>query len=186
MSRINVLPWRIQLKKTLNRRFFTLLTLLVLLSFLGVIVTESVLLARIRTQKSQLASIEQAIQQANVQIIAMGDLKAQETCLAHRKKIVGQLQKDRLSIVEWLNQLSATIPNGVHLTRLRRQSITQGAGRYAILIEGIGVSNSSISIFLKKLSDLPSIVEAKLKTIQAQHKITFDLQFSIECLEGVK
>ncbi|MDY7218587.1 PilN domain-containing protein [Denitrificimonas sp. JX-1] len=141
MPGINLLPWREQQRAERQRRFFTVLILVLILATVVVFLLEYCLHVRVQQQLARNALIRDEISGLNVQVAQVRELQARREQLLDRLTRLHKLQSDRASIVRLLEQLARTVPEGMGLTALKVQG-------ERLLISGKARSNALVSRFM--------------------------------------
>jgi len=119
MARINLLPWREELRRERQRKF--MMSLLVT-AVLGVILT--FLVGTVYDQKTGHQNLRNNLLQAEIhklelRITKINELERTRASLLTRKQIIEQLQASRSMTVELLDQLAKSIPIGVTLLTVK-------------------------------------------------------------------
>lgn len=189
---LNLLPWREALQKTRNTQFFVCLAGAALLGGIGLIIGDGWMQYRMGIQQAKVDVLHQAIRDLEPQLLEIQGLESSKAQLIERRDIITALQKERPMIIQLLAFFPESLPNSVYLTRLQRrlektESNNHYPKQYRILVEGVGMTNSSISLFLQKLQAMPGVSQAKLNEITVHNKASRDLRFTLEfmqCLSG--
>lgn len=165
MARINLLPWREQLREERKQRFLVAIggTFVIAggLVFLG----GQYLDGAIEQQNARNGFIKKEIAVLDTRIKEISELKERRQQLLERMKIIQDLQGNRPVIGRVFDQLVRTLPDGVHFTELRRTEKT-------IAIVGAAESNNRVSGLMRNLdaSDwlaAPTLTEVKAITAGA-------------------
>ncbi|MDH0893654.1 MULTISPECIES: PilN domain-containing protein [unclassified Pseudomonas] len=165
MARINLLPWREQLREERKQRFLVVMlgTLIIAggLIFLG----GQYLDRAIAHQNARNEFIKKEIAVLDARIKEISELKERRQLLLERMKIIQDLQGNRPVIGRIFDQLVRTLPDGVYFTELKR------TGK-SILIVGAAESNNRVSNLMRNLdaSDwlaAPNLTEVKATTAGA-------------------
>lgn len=165
MARINLLPWREQLREERKQRFLVALggtlAIAAALVFLGGQyfggATEQQL-ARNEFIKKEIAVLDERIK-------AIKELKERRAQLLERMKIIQDLQGNRPVIGHVFDQLVRTLPDGVYFTELKRTD-------KSLAIVGAAESNNRVSSLMRNLDAsewlvAPSLTEVKAVTAGA-------------------
>lgn len=120
MSRINLLPWREELKNIRNRLFFTIAGAAV---FMGIVVVYMVHLAisyRIGVENANIDYLNKELLAIKKQISQIQGLQESKENLLSRMRIIQALQEDRSSIVKLLDIVPRVVPESIYLLSLTR------------------------------------------------------------------
>lgn len=160
MARINLLPWREELRQERQRQFAmsALLT-----AITGVVIVFLVSLAfdrAINQQNARNQTIQSEINRLQVQIRRIAELEETRARLLSRKQIIEELQASRSLTVEMLDQLAKTIPMGVTLNSIAQQGMN-------LRLSGTSQSNARVSAYLQSLADNELFVDPDLGFVRA-------------------
>ncbi len=163
MARINLLPWRENLRRQRRREFG--------LMMLGGFVISLLLVAwwhfynegLMDHQKRRNAFLERQIAEVDEQIKEIKSLERTRNQLIARMNIIQDLQTSRPQVVHLFDELVETLPEGVHLSK-----VTQlGTG---VTIEGRAQSNARVSAYMRNVSSSPWLGDPQLKIIENKDK----------------
>src|SRR5690606_1968527 len=166
MARINLLPWREQLREERKQRFLVALggTLVIAggLVFLG----GQYLDGAIEQQGARNEFIKKEIAVLDARIKEISELKERRQQLLERMKIIQDLQGNRPIIGRIFDQLVRTLPDGVYFTELKRTG-------QSIAIVGSAESNNRVSSLMRNLDasewlTAPNLTEVKAVTAGAR------------------
>lgn len=165
MARINLLPWRGQLREERRKQFLVILGGIFVLSCGAVFLGDQYLSGEIARQEARNAFIQQNIAQLDVRIKEISELKTRRQQLLARMKIIQDLQGNRPVIGHVFDQLVRTLPDGVYFRELKMQGDT-------LSISGEAESNNRVSNLMRNLdaSDWfasPTLIEVKATTAGA-------------------
>jgi type IV pilus assembly protein PilN len=165
MARINLLPWREQLREERRKQFLVILGGIFVLSCGAVFLGDQYLSGEIARQEARNAFIQQNIAQLDVRIKEISELKTRRQQLLARMKIIQDLQGNRPVIGHVFDQLVRTLPDGVYFRELKMQGDT-------LSISGEAESNNRVSNLMRNLdaSDWftsPTLIEVKATTAGA-------------------
>lgn len=165
MARINLLPWREQLREERRKQFLVILGGIFVLSRGAVFLGDQYLSGEIARQEARNAFIQQNIAQLDVRIKEISELKTRRQQLLARMKIIQDLQGNRPVIGHVFDQLVRTLPDGVYFRELKMQGDT-------LSISGEAESNNRVSNLMRNLdaSDWfasPTLIEVKATTAGA-------------------
>lgn len=165
MARINLLPWREQLREERKKRFLTIMVGVVIASVGTLFMVDRYLSSAIDHQAARNAFLQQQIVQLDGRIKEISELKSRRKQLLERMKIIQDLQGNRPIIGRVFDQLARTLPDGVYFSEVKM------AGNL-ISISGAAESNNRVSDLMRNLDasdwlDAPSLTEVKATTAGA-------------------
>lgn len=173
MARINLLPWREQLREQRKQQFVATLIGMVMLGAALIFIGDQVFSSLINEQLSRNSFIERENQALDARIKEIQELRKKRQELIERTKVIQDLQGNRPITSHVFDQLARTIPEGVYFTAVRL------TGKH-ISIEGAAESNNLISSLMRRqdASDwlaLPSLAEVKALELDGQEASQFKL-----------
>jgi type IV pilus assembly protein PilN len=160
MTKINLLPWREELRKERMNRF---IAMAVMVAFLGAAVVAAVHVynaAMISNQVSRNQTLEKEIAQLNRQIKEIEALETTRANLESRMEVIQRLQAGRPGIVFLFDEFVRTVPDGLYLELL------QQAGE-VFTIKGYAQSNARVSEYMLNLNGSDWMTNSKLEMISA-------------------
>lgn len=165
MARINLLPWREELREERKKRFLTALLGVLLLSAGTVFLVDRFYHNAITHQNERNAFLQTEIAQLDIRIKEISDLKARRKQLLERMKIIQDLQGNRPIIGRVFDQLVRTLPDGVYFSDVKMTD-------KVIAISGMSESNNRVSDLMRNLDasdwlEAPSLTEVKATTAGA-------------------
>jgi len=165
MARINLLPWREQLREERKQRF-----LVAMVAFIGlgaglVFLAAQYLNTQIENQMARNEFVRKEIAVLDARIKEISELKTKKEQLLERMKIIQDLQGNRPVIGRVFDQLVRTLPDGVYFSSVKM------AGK-AITIAGAAESNNRVSNLMRNLDasewlEAPNLSEVKAVTAGA-------------------
>ncbi|WP_369602906.1 PilN domain-containing protein [Hahella sp. SMD15-11] len=160
MAKINLRPWREELRAEKQKQFLTaLLGVAIIAVGLGFLWHQQVL-RQIEYQEQRNNFIRSEMAQLEKQIREIQDLKKKRKELIERMRVIQDLQGKRPVIVRIFDELVRTLPDGVYYTSLVREGDT-------LRISGLGESNSRISSLMRNLDRSPWFTEPNLTSVKA-------------------
>ncbi|GFM80820.1 pilus assembly protein PilN [Pseudomonas cichorii] len=165
MARINLLPWREELREERKKRFLTALVGVLVFSVGTLFLIDRYVSNSITYQESRNAFIQKEIAQLDIRIKEISDLKARRKQLLERMKIIQDLQGNRPIIGRMFDQLARTLPDGVYFSDVKMTD-------KLISISGAAESNNRVSDLMRNLDasdwlESPSLTEVKATTAGA-------------------
>lgn len=159
MARINLLPWREELREERKRQFLAVLAGTLVAALLMVLLADRYLDAAIERQNARNDFIRKEIAVLDVQIKEIMALRERRQQLLERMKIIQDLQGNRPIIARVFEQLVRTLPEGVYFTELKMTDRN-------IAIVGGAESNNRVSNLMRNLDasdwlEFPNLNEVK-------------------------
>lgn len=160
MPRINLLPWREELRQKRKKDF---IVAVVVAAALGGALTWAsgwVMEQRISNQRARNTTLQNEIKQLDEQIAEISGLQNQKERLLARMRIIEELQQSRPLIVHLFDEIVDAIPEGTHLT---------GVAQTSQRVELTGVANSTtrVATLMRNIEDSPWLDAPELGSIQA-------------------
>jgi type IV pilus assembly protein PilN len=159
MIRINLLPYREEIRQNRRRQFYSLLALVVILGLGLVGLVYMVMDMRIQNQESRNKQLTTGIASLNEQIKEVDKIKAEVQSLLNRKSAIEALQGDRGEAVHLLSEMVERTPGGIYLG-----SLTQTGPKVAIT--GYTQSSSRVANFMRNINDSTWMEAATLKVVK--------------------
>lgn len=163
MTRINLLPWREELRQEKQKQFMTLLVLSMILSAAIVGLIHFQMNAKIDYQESRNSYLSKEISKLDNEIAEIKELQKVRKSLVERMDIIQDLQASRPSIVHLFTELVTTVPNGVFLKTLEQNKDT-------LKLTGEAESNARVSSYMRNLNDSEWLKEPNLEIIEIEDK----------------
>ena len=159
MARINLLPWREQLREERKQRFLVTLVGVLIVAGGMVFLADQYLNAAITQQNARNDFIRNEISALDSRIKEISELKTRRQQLVERMKIIQDLQGNRPIAARVFDQLVRTLPDGVYFNDVKM------AGK-SISIEGAAESNNLVSSLMRNQDSsdwltVPNLTEVK-------------------------
>ena len=174
MTRINLLPWRVELRKERAQRFGAITGVCLLIAGLVFLGVHLYVERTIDYHKARNTFLEEEIKKAEEKIKEIEKIDEEMNKLIQRMEVISQLQSSRPEIVHIFEQLVTTLPEGVYYT-----SFTQKDRQIAL--EGIAQSGARVSRLMRNMDDSewfhqPTLVQTKRVTKNGQELHEFSLK----------
>ncbi|RML57312.1 Type IV pilus assembly protein PilN [Pseudomonas syringae pv. pisi] len=165
MARINLLPWREELREERKKRFLTALVGVLVVSVGILFLIDRYVSNGIEHQMARNAFLQTQIAQLDIRIKEISDLKARRKQLLERMKIIQDLQGNRPITGRVFDQLARTLPDGGYYSQVKMTD-------KLIAISGAAESNNRVSDLMRNLEasdwlEAPSLTEVKATTAGA-------------------
>ena len=144
MPRINLLPWREELRQKRKKDFLTALVAAIFVAAALSYATKLGVQAQIRGQNARNTVLQQEIAELDKQIEEILGLENQKERLLARMAIIDQLQRARPEVVHLFDELVETLPEGVYFTEVR-----QAGNR--IELHGDAQSSTRVSALMRNI-----------------------------------
>lgn len=163
MSRINLLPWREEQRKDLQKNFFISLGIVAVFSILIWGLIHFYYVQKIDRQNKRLHLIQSHIKLLDKRIEEIRKLEKEKDNLLERMEAIEGLQVNRPLIVRFFDELVKSLPDGVSVI-----SVVQKGN--SIEIKGVAESNARVSSFMRNLDASEWLANPDLKIIRANDK----------------
>ncbi|RME33658.1 MAG: pilus assembly protein PilN [Gammaproteobacteria bacterium] len=160
MAKINLLPWREELRRERRKQFATLAALVALL---GIIVVGGVhwyFNQRIEIQNSRNTFIKEHIALLDKKIKEIKELERERERLLARMRAIEELRTIRPIEVHLMDEIVRVVPDGVYLTELVQKDNT-------ITIKGVAESNARVSSLMRNVEQSEYLSNPQLKVIES-------------------
>jgi len=163
MTKINLLPWREELRRQKKRDFTNtiILSVLVTIAVLGLVHLYIEGLKEYQDQRNKMLKDEIALLDKKIQEIK--DIEEKKSKLLAKIDVIQRLQESRPEIVHLFDEIARTTPEGVFLTKF-----TQAASD--LTFDGKSQSNARVSAFMRAIDMSPWLQVPKLDVIQSKDK----------------
>ena len=162
MARINLLPWRAELRQQKQKEFAALAGGSAFLMVVVIALVHVQISGAIDNQNARNQFLQAEIRTVEGQIKEIKDLELAKEQLVARMKVIEQLQRGRPAVVHLFDELVAATPDGLYLTGLVQKGRT-------LSIEGMAQSNARVSTLMRNLDASPWLENPVLEIIQAQN-----------------
>lgn len=165
MARINLLPWREQLREERKQRFLVTLAGSLIIAGGLVFLGDQYLNGAIENQNARNDFVRKEIAVLDARIAEIRELKARRQQLLERMKIIQDLQGNRPIIGRVFDQLTRTLPDGVYFNSVKMVG-------NQITVDGAAESNNRVSELMRKMDasewlTAPNLTQVKATTAGA-------------------
>lgn len=120
MSKINLLPWRDELREQRKKTFVLIAILVAVLGVFAVFVTWMYFDQKLSDQEDANQLITSSNQQLDQKLKSLDGLQKQTQAIVERMKLIQDLQAQRPIAVRLIDQLARSVPSNMYLTKLER------------------------------------------------------------------
>lgn len=161
MPRINLLPWRDELRQQRQKDFLVSAGIAVVFGVLVMFFTNQVFNSMIEHQGARNAILKKEIAALDLQIAEIRDLEAKKDRLLARMNIIEQLQRSRPEAVKLFDQVVRTLPEGVYLTSIKQSGSS-------LEIKGRAESSTRVSSLMRNIDASDSMQNPSLQVVEAK------------------
>ncbi len=163
MTRINLLPWREELRQEQKKQFGVMVGLTMALAAAIVGLIHMQMAGKIDYQLSRNSFMSSEIGKLDAEIAEISELQKVRRNLVERMEIIQDLQGSRPSIVHLFTEIVSTVPNGVYL-----ETLNQAGGN--LVVNGEAESNARVSTYMRNLSESLWLKSPNLSVIEIEDK----------------
>ncbi|HDK38082.1 MAG: pilus assembly protein PilN [Gammaproteobacteria bacterium] len=159
MARINLLPWREELRKQKQQEFGVTAISSAVIAGLIVLLAHFHVDGLINNQDQRNVYLEGEIDILNERIGRIRELEAMKDNLLARMNVIQELQGSRPESVHLMDELVRTLPEGVHLVTFQQKN-------KALAMKGIAESNARVSDYMRQIDSSDWITSPRLDVIK--------------------
>lgn len=163
MAKINLLPWREELRKQKQKDFIVAIGISVMVTIVFIVMVHLYIdeLKEYQTQRNQL--LEAEIKLLDVQIAKIRDIEETKKKLLAKIDVIQKLQESRPEVVHLFDEIPKTAPDGIYLTEFKQTGT-------ALTFNGKTQSNARVSAFMRAIEASKWVNSPKVVVIQSQDK----------------
>jgi type IV pilus assembly protein PilN len=163
MPRINLLPWRDELRKQRQRNFTIAAGAAVVVGVGVILLTRMTLGNMIENQNERNDLLKTEIAGLDKQITEIEGLENQKERLLARMEIIERLQQSRPEVVHLFDELARTLPEGVYLSSVKQ------TGR-SLEISGGAESSTRVSTYMRNIDASEWLTDPGLIKVETQER----------------
>ncbi|MEQ9546707.1 MAG: PilN domain-containing protein [Marinobacter sp.] len=160
MAKINLRPWREELRAEKQKQFVVMILGAAIVAAGLAFLWKTDMDNRIAYQQSRNAYIETATKELDKQIKEIENLKRKRDELLSRMQVIQDLQGKRPVIVRVFDELVRTLPDGLFYTDLKKSGDR-------VDIVGMAESNSRISTLMRRFDESDWFTQPNLSNVSA-------------------
>ena len=161
MARINLLPWREELRAEKTRQFVSMLGMFAFLTASIVAAVHMNIAGQISHQQSRNTILKTEISKLELAIKEIEKLESTKDELLARMEVIQSLQHRRPQIVHLFDEFVRTVPEGIYLTSIKQKG-------NEININGVAESNGRVSAYMRNIDASDWMSTPKLSVIQTK------------------
>lgn len=163
MARINLLPWRENLRKKRQRDFGIATMVSVLVVAVACAGAHFYIEGMINHQKKRNSFLKKEIAEMDKKIKEIEELERTKAKLIARMNVIQELQGSRPQVVHLFDELVETIPEGAFLTKLEQKGSS-------LTMDGRAQSNARVSAYMRNIDASGWLGSPSLKVISNKNK----------------
>jgi type IV pilus assembly protein PilN len=146
MPRINLLPWRAELRQRRKKEFVVALAGCLVVALGTVYLSKLTVQGWTSGQRERNQVLRTEIAELDKQIQEITGLESQRDRLVARMRVITQLQRSRPEVVHLFDEIVNAIPEGVHLLEVVQQG-------NRIELKGAAQSSTRVSALMRNIDD---------------------------------
>ena len=163
MARINLLPWREELRKEQQRQFLTILGLSAVLMGMIVLAVHIQIAGMINNQTSRNDFLKKEITKVEKQIKEIDNLAKEKRRLLARMEVIETLQRNRPEVVHLFDEIVEVMPEGTYLSSMKQ------SGK-SLILNGVAQSNARVSALMRNIEGSSWLSSPRLQIIKKDGK----------------
>ena len=144
MARINLLPWREELRAQQQKDFIVQVVLAAVFGAAIWGLWHMQMAGMIEHQNSRNSFLQAEIRKLDKEIREIDELEKTKANLLARMNVIQELQSNRPMSVHLMDELVRTLPEGVHLNSFQQNGIK-------LTIDGVAQSNARVSAYMRNI-----------------------------------
>ncbi len=163
MARINLLPWRENLRKKRQQDFGVAIVISLVLVVVGVGAAHFYVEGMIKHQQQRNNFLKKEIALMDKKIREIQALEKTKARLIARMEVIQDLQSSRPQVVHLFDEIVNTAPDGVYLTKLEQKGTT-------LTLSGRAQSNARVSAYMRNIEKSAYLKRPNLQVISNKDK----------------
>ncbi|MEE9396139.1 MAG: PilN domain-containing protein [Methylococcales bacterium] len=163
MAKINLLPWREELRKQQQKDFLSAIGAGVAVTALSLVMVHMYFSGQIENQTQRNSYLQAEVAVLDKKIAEIRNLEKTKRRLVSKMDVIQKLQGSRPGIVHLFDEIAKSVPDGVYLKNLVQ------SGKKLKLV-GVAQSNARVSAYMRDLEASPWIAGPRLQIIETKGK----------------
>jgi len=160
MHRINLLPWREELRKERQKNFVIAAVASILVGVLIMWSVNTFLQSRIDHQNARNQRLTQEIATLDDQIKEIRNLRLRKERLLLRMAAIDELQRARPEVARLFDEVVEVMPDGVYLTEFTQDN-------RSLLFKGVAESSTRVSALMRNIAGSETMTDPRLQVVQS-------------------
>lgn len=179
MAKINLLPWREELRAQRKRDFISAIGMAVLFTALIFVLMHMYIDGLKDHQELRNKKIQDEIALLDIKIAKIKTIEEQKSKLLTKIDLIQKLQESRPEIVHLFDELPRITPDGVFLTKFTQKGSD-------LFFEGKSQSNARVSAFMRSIELSNWLKNPALDVIQSEKKVNSEQlsDFTLHAKQG--
>ena len=174
MAKINLLPWREELRKQKQREFASMSGGSAIIAGLIVLLAHFHVDGLIDNQNQRNTFLESEIDILDQRIVRIKELERMKANLLARMNVIQELQRSRPESVHLMDEMVRTLPDGVYLDKFTQKGKD-------LTMAGVAQSNARVSDYMRNIDSSewltgPSLDQIKTKEVERRRISNFNLR----------
>lgn len=161
MAKINLLPWREELRAEKTRQFASLLGMCVFMTIALVGAVHLNIANQIDHQQFRNGILNREISQLDLALKEIKTLEETKQKLLSRMEVIQSLQQQRPQIVHLFDEFVRTVPEGIFLTSIKQNGKD-------LTINGVAESNGRVSAYMRNIEASDWMATPRLSVIETK------------------
>ena len=162
MTRINLLPWRDELRKKRQTEFIFSIVIVAVVAVVMIFAIQMYLDSLIAEQKDKNRIVKSKIAEVNLITSKIKNIQKKNSILQAKRSAIQKLQKSRPEIVHFFDEIAKVTPEGVFLTSLKQNN-------KRVALKGKTQSNARVSAFMRNVEASQWLVAPQLNIIKGRN-----------------
>lgn len=169
MARINLLPWRQEVRERKNKEFLTLVVAVLLVSLLGAFAGWKYFDSILQSQQEANEKIKQENERLDKELKEIETLEQQRDAIISRMKVIQDLQGRRPIPVRVWDDIARIVPATIYLTNMKRTDDV-------ITFTGQADNLNTVATFVRKLDASDWLENSKVISTQQPDAVAYKPQ----------
>ena len=161
MAKINLLPWREELRAEQTRQFVSMLGLFAFMTLSIIAAVHLNIAGQISHQQFRNSTLTKEIAQLDLALKEIDALEETKQELLSRMEVIQSLQQQRPQIVHLFDEFVRTVPEGIYLTSIKQSD-------KSLTINGVAESNGRVSAYMRNIDSSDWMATPKLTVIETK------------------